>query len=76
MNQWFSKMSVTQDIAIDIAQASNGVRDASVRVAQTSVVSQEIAELSGSNGHTTSSSAVALAQLAQQLSQIVSKFTV
>jgi methyl-accepting chemotaxis protein len=72
--------TVTQDIAGNIAQASGGVRDANTRVTQTSVVSntiaKEIAELSGTSGQTTSVSAVALAQLAEQLSQSVSKFKV
>jgi methyl-accepting chemotaxis protein len=72
--------TVTQDIAGNIAQASSGVRDANTRVAQTSTVSgsiaKEIAELSGASGQTNSASAVALANLAEQLSQIVSKFKV
>ena len=70
--------TVTQDIAGNIAQASSGVRDANLRVAQTSTVSgsiaKEIAELSGATGQTTSASAVGLARLAEQLSQIVAKF--
>jgi methyl-accepting chemotaxis protein len=78
--------TVTQDIAGNIAQASSGVRDANSRVAQTSVVSasiaKEIVELSGTTTQTSMSngqeqvSAVALAQLAEQLSQMVSKFKV
>jgi methyl-accepting chemotaxis protein len=72
--------TVTQDIAGNIAQASSGVHDVNLRVAQTSTVSdsiaKEIAELSGADGQTNSASAVALAQLAGQLSQIVSQFKV
>jgi methyl-accepting chemotaxis protein len=70
--------TVTQDIAGNIAQASSGVRDANSRVAQTATVSgsiaKEIAELSGVSGQTSSASAVALAQLAEKLSLIVSQF--
>jgi methyl-accepting chemotaxis protein len=81
--------TVTQDIAGNIAQASSGVRDANSRVAQTATVSssiaQEIAELSGAAGSSASNdlqrksdetSAVALAQLAEQLSRVVSQFKV
>jgi methyl-accepting chemotaxis protein len=72
--------TVTQDIAGNIAQASSGVRDVNMRIAETSTVSgsiaKEIAELSGADGQTNSASAVALAQLARQLSQIVSQFKV
>jgi len=70
--------TVTQDIAGNIAQASSGVREVNSRVAETSTVSgsiaKEIADLSGASGQTSSVSAVALAQLAEQLSLIVSKF--
>jgi methyl-accepting chemotaxis protein len=70
--------TVTQDIAGNIAQASSGVRDANSRIAQTATVSdsiaKEIAELSGASGQVTSASAVALTQLAEKLSQIVSQF--
>jgi len=72
--------TVTQDIAGNIAQASSGVRDVNMSVAETSTVSgsiaKEIAELSGLSGQSNSASAVALAQLAEQLSQIVSQFKV
>jgi methyl-accepting chemotaxis protein len=72
--------TVTQDIAGNIAQASSGVRETNSRVAETSVVTnsiaKEIADLSGASGQTSSVSAVALANLAEQLSQIVSKFKV
>ena len=76
--------TVTQDIAGNIAQASSGVRDSNSRVAQSSVVSasiaKEIAEVSLSVGQMASAStqvqtsALELSQLAEQLSQMVSKF--
>jgi methyl-accepting chemotaxis protein len=70
--------TVTQDIAGNIAQASTGVRDANARVAETSNVTsgiaREIAELGGASGQTSSVSAVALSQLAEKLSLIVSQF--
>jgi methyl-accepting chemotaxis protein len=72
--------TVTQDIAGNIAQASSGVRDVNMRIAQTSTVSgsiaKEIAELSGADGQTSSVSAVLLAQLAEQLAQMVAHFKV
>jgi methyl-accepting chemotaxis protein len=78
--------TVTRDIAGNIAQASMGVRDANVRVAQTAsvsgIIAKEIAELSGTGGQlsTTGSqeqaSAKALSLLAEQLSQMVSKYKV
>jgi len=78
--------TVTQDIAGNIAQASSGVRDSNSRVAQSSVVSasiaKEIAEVSLSVGQMASASsqvqtsALELSQLAEQLSQMVSKFKV
>jgi methyl-accepting chemotaxis protein len=72
--------TVTQDIAGNIAQASSGVRDANSRIAETSIVTgsiaKEIAELNGASGQTSSASAVALAQLAEKLSMIVSQFKV
>jgi methyl-accepting chemotaxis protein len=70
--------TVTSDIAGNIAQASNGVREASARITQnaavTSDIAQEIVELNGAGGQTTSVSVEMLAQLAGQLSQIVSQF--
>jgi methyl-accepting chemotaxis protein len=72
--------TVTQDIAGNIDRASGGVRNANKRVAQTAAVAgniaREISELSGTNGHVTSVSAKALAQLAERLNQIVTQFTV
>jgi methyl-accepting chemotaxis protein len=78
--------TVTQDIAGNIAQASSGVRDANTRVAQTSAVTdsmaKEINDVSLSVGQMASAStqvqtsALELSQLAEQLSQMVSKFKV
>jgi len=78
--------TVTQDIAGNIAQASSGVREANTRVAQTSAVTdsmaKEINDVSLSVGQMASAStqvqtsALELSQLAEQLSQMVSKFKV
>lgn len=78
--------TVTQDIAGNIADASNGVQNANSQVAQTSVVSasiaKEIAELSGNATEEISASseekisAATLAQLAEQFGQMVSKFQI
>jgi methyl-accepting chemotaxis protein len=78
--------TVTQDIAGNIAQASSGVRDANSRMAQTSVVSgnmaKEIADVSSSVGQMASASnqvqnsAMELSQLAEELNQLVAKFKV
>jgi methyl-accepting chemotaxis protein len=74
--------TVTQDIAGNIAQASMGVRDANIKVAETATVSsniaREISELSGANtqanAQASATSAVGLARLAEQLSQVVAEF--
>jgi methyl-accepting chemotaxis protein len=76
--------TVTQDIAVNIAQASSGVRDANSRVAQTATVSasiaKEIAEVSFSVGQIASAStqvqtsAMELSQLAESLNQMVAQF--
>jgi methyl-accepting chemotaxis protein len=78
--------TVTQDIAGNIANASDGVQDANSQVAQTSIVSasiaKEIAELSGnatdgiSASREENISAATLAQLAEQFGQMVSKFQI
>jgi methyl-accepting chemotaxis protein len=78
--------TVTHDIAGNIAQASSGVRDANVRVAQTATVSssiaKEIAEVSIATGQMASASsqvqtsAMELSQLAESLSLMVSQFKV
>ena len=76
--------TVTQDIAGNIAQAASGVRDASTRIAQTSVVSgsmaREISVVSSSVEQIASASgqvqtsALELSQLAEELNQLVAKF--
>lgn len=77
--------TVTQDIAGNIAQASSGVRDANSRVAQNATVTDSIAkEIAGLSGTTSGLSAdgkdqtnaIALAQLAERLSQVVAQFKV
>ncbi len=76
--------TVTQDIAGNIAQASMGVRDANIKVAETATVSsniaREISELSGANtqanAQASATSAVGLARLAEQLSQVVAEFKI
>ncbi len=78
--------TVTHDIAGNIANASSGVQDANSQIAQTSVVcagiAKEIAELSGNVTQDTSAStgekinALSLSQLAEQFSQMVSKFEI
>jgi methyl-accepting chemotaxis protein len=78
--------TVTQDIAGNISQASSGVRDANSRMAQTSTVTgsiaKEISEVSSSVGQIASAStqvqtsALELSRLAEQLTQMVSKFKV
>jgi methyl-accepting chemotaxis protein len=78
--------TVTQDIAGNIAEASSGVRDANSRVSQTATVSgsvaKEIAEVSITVGEIASASvqvqtsAMELSKLAEQLSQMVSKFKI
>jgi methyl-accepting chemotaxis protein len=78
--------TVTSDIAINISQASSGVRDANSRIAQTATVSgniaNEIADVSSSVGQMASAStqvqdsAMELSQMAEQLSQMVSQFKV
>jgi methyl-accepting chemotaxis protein len=75
--------AVTRDIAQNIAQASNGVRDANVRVAESATVSssiaREIAELSGTGTAQAGENqvnAAALNQLARQLGQAVAQFKV
>jgi len=78
--------TVTQDIAMNIAQASNGIRDANGRVAQTATVAQSIAQeisaVSTAAENITNSSAqsqtsaISLANLAEQLNKLVAQFKV
>lgn len=76
--------TVTKDVAGNIAQASTGVRDANVHIAQTAEVSKSIAkDIAGVNrdvadirrgGEQVQSSAVELSNLAEQLKAQVSQF--
>ncbi len=78
--------TVTQDIAGNIAQASNGVRDASTRVAETAIVTssiaQEIAELSGvaevntgpRSANELAASVTTLVNMSQSLQEICKQF--
>ena len=77
--------TVTKDIAGNVAQAFNGVRDVNVRLSETSTVTssiaKEISELSGHSGQDISIdgqeqvSATVLSKLAEQLSQLVAQFS-
>jgi methyl-accepting chemotaxis protein len=77
---------VTKDVASNIAEASTGVRDSNERIAQTATVSQSIAsdiaqvndtiaEI-GTGGEQVQSSAAELSKLAEQLKELVGRFTV
>jgi methyl-accepting chemotaxis protein len=76
--------TVTKDVAGNIAQASNGVRDANEHIAQTAEVSMTIArDIAGINGAVTDLrhggeqvqvSAAELSKLAEQLSAQVAQF--
>jgi methyl-accepting chemotaxis protein len=76
--------SVTRDVAGNIAQASNGVRDANDQITQTAEVSRTIArDIAGINGAVTDLrsggeqvqvSAAELSKLAEQLSAQVAQF--
>jgi methyl-accepting chemotaxis protein len=76
--------TVTKDVAGNIAQASNGVRDANEHIAQTAEVSKTIArDIAGINGAVTDLrhggeqvqvSAAELSKLAEQLSAQVAQF--
>jgi methyl-accepting chemotaxis protein len=78
--------TTTQDIAMNIAQASNGVRDANARVSQTASVSrlvaEEISSVSQTSGQITDastqvqSSALELSRLSEQLGQMLVMFKV
>ena len=78
--------SVTRDVAGNIAQASTGVKDANERVAQTAAVSKGMAQdIAGVNaatgeirggGEQVHASARELSKLAEQLKELVGKFTV
>lgn len=78
--------TVTQDIAMNIAQASGGIKDANNRIAQTATVSgsiaREIADVSVTSGQITDasgqtqSSAQGLSELAEQLNQLTAQFKV
>jgi methyl-accepting chemotaxis protein len=75
---------VTKDVAGNIAQASAGVRDANLHIAQTAEVSKSIArDIAGVNcdvvnirrgGEQVQSSAIELSHLAEQLNTQVSQF--
>jgi methyl-accepting chemotaxis protein len=78
--------TVTQDIAMNIAQASTGIKDANNRMAQTAVVSRSIAQdiaavstnatqITDASGQT-QESAANLSMLAEQLNQLTSQFKV
>ncbi|MGA2849357.1 MAG: DUF3365 domain-containing protein [Terracidiphilus sp.] len=78
--------TVTRDVASNIAQASNGVRDANERVSHTAQVSKSIAQdIAGVNtavaeirqgGEHVQASAVDLSKLAEQLGAQVAQFRV
>jgi methyl-accepting chemotaxis protein len=77
---------VTRDVASNIAQASMGVRDSNERVSQTATVShsiaQDIAQVNmtigeiGRGGEQVQTSASELSMLAEQLKELVGRFTV
>ena len=78
--------TVTQDIAMNIAQASHGIKDANHRVAQTATVSRaiarDIASVSETAGQITDASAITqtsaadLSRLAEQLNQLTLQFII
>jgi methyl-accepting chemotaxis protein len=78
--------TVTRDVAGNIAQATNGVREANERVAQTATVSSSIAQdIAGVNvavgdirqgGERVQASAVELSNLSEQLKDLVGHFKV